>query len=202
MPSAVCMLIDDDEQNTAVQQPGACTAVNSQVLVQPAQGPCHFGHHTTSGRKGGKVSWHVNPVFSMWPGKVPGLVVLCSRCYQCGYRAHRKKRMPIMHKFECSQPDPACPSPDASQAQCLFGLTAMMINKPLDPDLFLLLWLCRRCRSLGLRVAGKSSATSLRVLLPLRTKRCCPRMIKVTFDSSSPCLPRHHMPRLWELMTV
>ena len=41
---------------------------------------CHFGHTTTTSKV-----WLRNPLPSFWAG-VPSEVILCYRCYQCGYR--------------------------------------------------------------------------------------------------------------------
>ena len=83
------------------------------------------------------MSWHRNPDFSMWPGKVPGRVTLCSRCYQCGYRAHCKGRVPKLPKYEHTPSDTTCPPPGTSIANCLKDPTPMLINKPLGVPVLL-----------------------------------------------------------------
>ena len=67
----------------------------------------------------------------MWPGKVPGRVTLCSRCYQCGYRAHRKGRVPKLPAHETTPEDNICPPPGTSIANCRSDPTSMLINKPI-----------------------------------------------------------------------
>jgi hypothetical protein len=49
---------------------------------------CHFGHQTTSSRRGTRSSWHTNPEPSFWQC-APSGCILCSKCYQLGYRQRR-----------------------------------------------------------------------------------------------------------------
>ena len=56
---------------------------------------CHFGHATTSNKKGKRHVWNANPPQSWWPGRVPGGVRLCNQCYQIGYRGTKKGRAPL-----------------------------------------------------------------------------------------------------------
>ena len=100
-----------------------------QVSITACKGPCHFGHTTTSGRRGGKVSWHSNPIVSYWPGKVPGGVTLCSMCYQIGNRAAARKtpaRMPRHFK----EVNGTCPPPGTTLQHSSSTSTVGVINKP------------------------------------------------------------------------
>ena len=47
---------------------------------------CYFGHRPTTTRVRGKPVWNRNPACSWWPGRVPGLVTLCNKCFQIGRR--------------------------------------------------------------------------------------------------------------------
>ena len=96
------------------------------------EGPCYFGHSTTSGRRGGRVSWYRNPEISFWIGKVPGLVPLCSRCYQSGNRARAKNRIPKLPKFETTEGFIGCPAPGTTIQECanVGACTAVLINNP------------------------------------------------------------------------
>jgi hypothetical protein len=83
------------------------------------EGPCHFGHQATSGRRAGRVFWHANPEVSFWPGRVTGNVTLCSKCYQMGYRM-RTRGTGSMPTFvqEISNEALGCPRPGTSVAEC------------------------------------------------------------------------------------
>ena len=57
--------------------------------------------------------------------------MLCSRCYQSGYRAINKERVPKLPKYEQEPDDKVCPRPGTSIANCSRNPAAMLINKPL-----------------------------------------------------------------------
>ena len=100
-----------------------------QVTNAASQGPCHFGHLTTSGRRGGKTQWHSNPIVSYWLGKVPGGVTLCSMCYQSGNRSISRELPAKLPRYAC-QTQGVCPSPGTTLQQCLSTITAGLINNP------------------------------------------------------------------------
>jgi hypothetical protein len=54
--------------------------------TKPDEDCCFFGHRTTTTRVRGKCVWNRNPACSWWPGRVPGLVTLCNKCFQMGRR--------------------------------------------------------------------------------------------------------------------
>ena len=57
--------------------------------------------------------------------------MLCSRCYQSGYRAINKERVPKLPKYEQEPDDKVCPRPGTSIANCSRNPADMLINKPL-----------------------------------------------------------------------
>ena len=70
-----------------------------------------------------KIRWFRNPEVSHWPGKIPGRVVLCSRCYQAAAAAVRKGRCPKVPQREAPLPhvkqDQAfCPAPVSTVHDC------------------------------------------------------------------------------------
>ena len=79
---------------------------------------CHFGHTTTSARRGGKETWHTNPCPSFWPGVVPIGHTLCSQCYQIGYRAWARGRPPKIPTYVKHEDDDSVPRPGTSVAEC------------------------------------------------------------------------------------
>ena len=73
---AVNALSDDEVEETI-----------TSTVEHPDNGEhCHFGHRTTTTRVRGKSVWNRNPACSWWPGRVPGLVTLCNKCFQIGRR--------------------------------------------------------------------------------------------------------------------
>ena len=107
VPSAIARLHQQIRQRAAQVAGGTkraappCEVVNKKTAFNiTSGGPCHFGHLTTSGRRGGKVHWHCNPPVSFWPGKVPGLVALCSKCYQQGYRSVSRGTLAVCPQFD------------------------------------------------------------------------------------------------------
>ena len=79
------------------------------------------------------MSWHRNPPVSFWPGKVPGLVRLCSSCYQCGYRARSGVGIPKLPQMVVQHSMSACPIPSATVVQCARAQELALINKTSSP---------------------------------------------------------------------
>ena len=130
-PSAIVKLYNDRPDELARDFPSSASTVVtvSQVTVSDGKGPCYFGHTTTSGRRRGKVLWYSNPIISYWPGKVPGGVVLCSKCYQAANRAVAKGKVPKLPASEDCRDFAECPPPGTAAADCIKPL--VMINKAL-----------------------------------------------------------------------
>jgi hypothetical protein len=66
------------------------------------QGPCHFGHTTSSLRANGQVRWTANPDPTFWP-EIPVGATLCQKCYNLGWRQRTKdglqhKRLPTQYQ--------------------------------------------------------------------------------------------------------
>ena len=72
------------------------TLADEAMGFEHNNGPCHFGHASSSQRVNGREAWLKNPPVSWWPGIVTGGVTLCNQCYQIGYRAwHTSKKAPL-----------------------------------------------------------------------------------------------------------
>ena len=85
-----------EESHPNHNNPTATTTTHQRSSPQPKttrrQGPCHFGHTTTSARANAKDVWLANPAPSFWRG-VPTGVSLCQRCYGLGHRARMRGKV-------------------------------------------------------------------------------------------------------------
>ena len=118
MRNVVQLVIENDVIQTSEIQQHSIQNPRDAIFPTSKQEVCHFCYQTNSGRRSGKVAWHTNPPISFWPGKVPGLVRLCSSCYQCGYRVRARGNIPQMPQAVVPTEARLCILPSATVVQC------------------------------------------------------------------------------------